>query len=140
MNPTIGQAIKDRVESIGMSKAELARRLMMSSANVHKIFKRSSIDIEMLHKIGVALRYDFISHYQYLTVNAISGSMLISTVGYDPRVKYTYSLRKKITQVLESTQELSVEDAAKPVSQFVAEIDFIQDMLSDIRTRILSDN
>ena len=44
----IGQIIKTRVEYLGMSKAELARRLNMSPANVHKIFKRDTIEVTQL--------------------------------------------------------------------------------------------
>ena len=48
----IGEIIKQRVEVLGMSKAELARRLHMSPANVHKIFKRSSVDTGLLREIS----------------------------------------------------------------------------------------
>ena len=64
MEPIIGEVIKTRVERMGISKAELARRLDMSPANVHKIFKRSSVDVMLLRKISNVLEYDFFRHFE----------------------------------------------------------------------------
>ena len=64
MERNIGAVIKMRLESTGMSKAELARRLHMSPANVHKIFKRSSVDAMLLRKISNILDYDFLQHFE----------------------------------------------------------------------------
>ena len=60
----IGEIIKQRVEAMGMSKAELARRLHMSPANVHKIFKRSSVDANLLRELSNILDYDFFRHFE----------------------------------------------------------------------------
>jgi len=59
----IGKLIKEVTERRGMSKSELGRRLNMSSTNVHKIFKRESIDTALLQKISEVLEYDFFSPY-----------------------------------------------------------------------------
>lgn len=59
MEKTIGEAIKVRLHTVGMSKAELARRLNMSSANVHKIFKRTTVDVKLLRELCDILDYDF---------------------------------------------------------------------------------
>lgn len=64
LNLSIGQIIKQRVEHLGMSKAELARRLNMSPANVHKIFLRKSVDVKLLCQIGQILGYDFLNLYR----------------------------------------------------------------------------
>ena len=53
-----------RLESKGMSKAELARRLHMSPANVHKIFKRTTVDARLLQDISKILDYDFFQHFK----------------------------------------------------------------------------
>jgi transcriptional regulator with XRE-family HTH domain len=63
METNIGEAIKVRLEAIGMPKAELARRLNMSPANVHKIFKRRSVDVKLLQDISNILDYDFFRHF-----------------------------------------------------------------------------
>jgi hypothetical protein len=67
----IGLHVKKRTDEVGMSKAELARRLCMSPANVHKIFRRSSVDSALLHKLGVILEYNFFKCYQ--VPNALTG-------------------------------------------------------------------
>lgn len=60
----IGEVVKQRVEALGMSKTELARRLHMSPANIHKIFKRNTIDAALLHRLGVILDYNFFNHFK----------------------------------------------------------------------------
>jgi transcriptional regulator with XRE-family HTH domain len=60
----IGGIIRLRVEAVGMAKAELARRLHMSPANVHKIFKRNSVDARLLQELSNVLDYDFFQHFQ----------------------------------------------------------------------------
>jgi len=64
MESKIGEIIKGRVAVLGMSKAELARRLNMSPANIHKIFKRSSIDSELLRNLSNILDYDFFQYFK----------------------------------------------------------------------------
>ncbi|HWZ22087.1 MAG TPA: helix-turn-helix transcriptional regulator [Cytophagaceae bacterium] len=59
----IGKLIKEVTERRGMSKSELGRRLNMSPTNVHKIFKRESIDTALLQNISQVLEYDFFSPY-----------------------------------------------------------------------------
>lgn len=59
----IGQIIKDIIERRGMTKTELGKRLNMSPTNVHKIFKRNTIDTGLLQKISEVLEYDFFSYY-----------------------------------------------------------------------------
>jgi len=60
----IGEIIKQRVAASGISKTELARRLHMSSANVHKIFKRSSVDAGLLRELSNILDYNFFQHFE----------------------------------------------------------------------------
>jgi transcriptional regulator with XRE-family HTH domain len=64
MENNIGAVIKMRVATIGMSKAELARRLNMSPANVHKIFKRRSVDAMLLRELSNVLDYNFFQHFE----------------------------------------------------------------------------
>lgn len=59
----IGKIIKEVTERRGISKSELGRRLNMSPTNIHKIFKRETIDTGLLLNISEVLEYDFFSHY-----------------------------------------------------------------------------
>jgi transcriptional regulator with XRE-family HTH domain len=59
----IGNIIKEVTERRGISKSELGRRLNMSPTNVHKIFKRETIDTGLLENISAVLEYNFFEHY-----------------------------------------------------------------------------
>ncbi len=63
MAVSIGEKIKEITERRGMSKSELGRRLNMSPTNVHKIFKRETIDTGLLQKISDVLEYNFFIYY-----------------------------------------------------------------------------
>lgn len=60
----IGKLIKAKVEASGMSKSEFARRIKTTPQNAFGIFKRKSIDTDMLQRISTALNYNFFDHYQ----------------------------------------------------------------------------
>ena len=63
MNLVIGELIKSVAARRGITKSEMARRLNMSPTNIHKIFKRQSIDTALLTRIGDLLQYDFFIHF-----------------------------------------------------------------------------
>jgi transcriptional regulator with XRE-family HTH domain len=130
----LGEVIKARVESMGISKAEIARRMKMSPANVHKIFKRTSLDIEMLRQFSAVLRYDFISHYHYLTANALSAAGLPASPDHDSAAFYIRSLHRKIVQVLTASRQAIVSEPPESAGHLVADIDFIRDILTDMLT------
>lgn len=56
----IGILIKNKMKERGMSVSDLARSLHYERTNIYKIFKRSSIDIELLIRISKILEYDFL--------------------------------------------------------------------------------
>ena len=59
----IGKMIKAIIEQKGMTASEFARRLSTSNQNAHDIFKRASIDTELLERIGKILDHDFFQYY-----------------------------------------------------------------------------
>jgi len=59
MDIHIGSIIRTRAKFIRMGPTELGRRLGTSKQNVYGIFKRDSIDTELLHRIGTILEQDF---------------------------------------------------------------------------------
>lgn len=65
----IGQKIKEVVEKRGIAKTELARRLNMTSSNIHKIFNRESIDTDLLTRLSEILEFDFFQFYQQTPSN-----------------------------------------------------------------------
>lgn len=59
----IGKIIKERAEDLGIGPTKLAALVNTSKQNVYGIFKRSSVDSELLHSICIALRHDFFRYY-----------------------------------------------------------------------------
>ena len=59
----IGKLIGKVVKEHGIQKSEFARRINKTRQNVDDIFKRESIDTELLFNISVVLKYDFFKHY-----------------------------------------------------------------------------
>ena len=59
----IGKLIQKRLKERGMSNAEFARRINTHVRNVYDIFRRKSIDTDLLVTIGSVLDYDFFKYY-----------------------------------------------------------------------------
>lgn len=59
MNKKIGQLIKERVDALNLNVTDFAKMIGRERTNVYNIFNRSSIDTELLKKIGQVLHYDF---------------------------------------------------------------------------------
>ncbi len=55
----IGAIIHKKVKERGLSNAEFARRINTHIRNVYDIYKRESIDTELLLQIGTILNFDF---------------------------------------------------------------------------------
>lgn len=62
-NVNIGLLIEQRMNELGMSKSEFARKINMPSQNINRIFARNSIDTDKLILISVALNYDFFKEF-----------------------------------------------------------------------------
>lgn len=63
MSTTVGHRIESVLKESGMTIAEFSRRVNMTPQNVHKIFKRESIDTALLQKIGGVLKHDFFQYF-----------------------------------------------------------------------------
>lgn len=60
----IGKLIEEELRRQQRTVSWFARNLYCQRTNVYDIFKRRSIDTEMLLRISVILRYNFFRHYQ----------------------------------------------------------------------------
>ncbi|TND09330.1 MAG: hypothetical protein FD123_1417 [Bacteroidetes bacterium] len=63
VNIHIGKIVRQHLEEVGMTKSEFARRINTSPQNIYGIFKRQSIDTELLRDISRVLGYDFFQYY-----------------------------------------------------------------------------
>lgn len=59
MNSNIGRFIEEQVRKQGRSVSWLAKQLSCHRTNIYDIFRRSNIDIVLLHRLSVLLDYDF---------------------------------------------------------------------------------
>lgn len=59
----IGKLIQEELERQERSASWLARKLYCDRTNVYKIFKRSTIDTDLLLRVSIALGRDFFSEY-----------------------------------------------------------------------------
>ena len=57
----IGKLVKSVFDESGMTVSELARRLCCERTNVYSIFRRSSIDIELLARLSLILHHNFLA-------------------------------------------------------------------------------
>lgn len=57
----IGKLVKSVFDESGMSVAELARRLHCERTNVYTIFRRSSVDVELLSRLSKILKHNFLA-------------------------------------------------------------------------------
>lgn len=56
----IGSLIKEKMRERGLSVSDLAYALHYERTNIYKIFKRNSIDVDLLMRISKVLDYDFL--------------------------------------------------------------------------------
>lgn len=93
----IGEIIKNKVDESGMNYAEFARKLNCSRTTVYNIFKKKSLDIDMLMTISKILDYDFLAEVYGLYHNPTNNDVLIDKLTEKIRdlLKKTY-MRKEI--------------------------------------------
>jgi hypothetical protein len=59
----IGKQIRQHLEEKGMTKSEFSRRINTSPQNIYGIFRRKSIDTNLLQTISQVLEFDFFQYY-----------------------------------------------------------------------------
>jgi transcriptional regulator with XRE-family HTH domain len=59
----IGKLIRQHLEEKGMTKSEFGRRINTSPQNIYGIFRRKSIDTNLLQTISQVLEFDFFQYY-----------------------------------------------------------------------------
>lgn len=59
----IGEKIREKTRELRIGPTELSRKINTSIQNVYGIFKRQSIDTELLERISGALNFDFFTFY-----------------------------------------------------------------------------
>lgn len=60
----VGLLIEQRMNELGMTKAELARKIGIPNQNVNRLLEKKNMDTARLASIGEALDYDFFAHFK----------------------------------------------------------------------------
>lgn len=59
----IGIIIKTKLKEQERSEAWLARKVHCDPGNFNRILKRPSMDLDLLRRISIALKYNFVAEY-----------------------------------------------------------------------------
>jgi hypothetical protein len=97
MEMHIGSLIKARAKSVRIGPTELGIKIDSSKQNVYGIFKRESIDSELLYRICIALNYDFFQHLSEATqakVGTVAAKAPINEPGEDNSMREEDLLRE----------------------------------------------
>lgn len=100
MNVNIGEEIKRVLESSEMTVTAFAKKINMERTNVYDIFKRSSIDTQLLNKIGQVLNYNFFELYVPLQHSKPKTVKILIELEVDPQEVLNLNLKDKILKVL----------------------------------------
>ena len=77
---SIGKIIESKLREKGISVSEFARRINTNRNNVYDIFRRDSVDTQLLQKISAVLDYDF---FQYFNMDTNPNTNMVE----EPTVK-----------------------------------------------------
>lgn len=69
---TIGDLIKAQLKEQERSEAWLARKVHCDPGNFNRILKRPSMDLDLLRRISIALKYNFFAEYAKYVEQQIS--------------------------------------------------------------------
>jgi len=77
MRTHIGKTIKQKLEESNMSVKDFAKEINKERSNVYDIFRRESIDTDLLIKIGKVLNFNFFQCYIDEPVKNIESANII---------------------------------------------------------------
>lgn len=119
----IGEKIKSRAKELRIGPTELGKMINTSKQNVYGIYKRKSIDVEMLKKISKALDYDFFHYYitarlplleeekgaySFQEFNKLKEDYK-NVLKEHMELKEKYELLKKVNELLEKNNQLLIQ-------------------------------
>jgi len=91
----IGKIVEDYFQKSGFSVVEFAKRIHTTRENVYNIFKRKSMDCELLKKISETLNHDFFKYYKNIEPE------VSITVEYKQLIKKNHFLLKRLLKMID---------------------------------------
>ncbi|MBX9850207.1 MAG: helix-turn-helix domain-containing protein [Cytophagaceae bacterium] len=87
MDIHVGKLVLNLLKERGMKKSEFGRRINRSRQNVQDIFRRQSLDTELLSEISKALNYNFFQLLSDKQTAPSSGHVMEEQTGYRKNAK-----------------------------------------------------
>lgn len=116
MNIHIGQKIKARAGELRIGPTELGKLINTSKQNIYGIFKRKSIDTELLYKISQVLNYDFFQLYSPIETELLTTAKAILLKGKKSLpIKTIIKLLKALEDCKKENEKLKKDFAVKEV-------------------------
>ena len=102
-NVHIGQLVKSVFDESGMSVSELARQLRCERTNVYTIFKRRTIDVELLAMLSIILNHNFLDDAMRLYgLTATFSPKLNICIGFED---FSFEKMKRLTEMISEFKE-----------------------------------
>lgn len=124
MNKTvhIGEEVKQRLYALRMPVTEFAQKINKSRTVVYHIFKRKSIDSELLKKISEILNFDFFGQY----TNYLPGEIKLSRSANEAEDISYYEIQKK-------NYESKIESLIKEINYLKEINEMLRERLKGVR-------
>ena len=103
----IGEIIKEIAKRKRLGPTEFGNLINTSKQNIYGIYKRPSIDTELLHKISVALDHNFFKYYLENTSQEIVNE---DPVPYGTNIKTLTRLKTELSICIDSKTILEQEN------------------------------
>lgn len=111
----VGRRITEKLEDLGMSKAELSRALNMNQSNLNKLLKKYSLETDKLVEISKAVKYNFFK--DFCRSNSYIEEYLRDEEFFITEANIGALIGKRIKE-LGLTQKQVAEEVAKAVKTF----------------------
>lgn len=99
----IGHLVKSVFDESGMTVSELARQLSCERTNIYTIFKRRTVDVELLANLSEILNHNFLDDAMRLYgLTATFSPKLNFNISFDG---FTTEKIKRLTEVLDELKE-----------------------------------
>jgi len=102
-HPHIGALVRKAMVNKGVSQAELARRMQVTSSSLAQYFQNSSLQFGILWNLGIALEHDFLTELSnYYPVN----------ISFNEKSKLVSELKEKTDKITDLEKEIKIYKSA----------------------------
>ena len=91
----LGEKIAELLQQQHKTKKDLGNAIGMSASNAVYLTTRSTMDVQTLHKISIALKYDFFKHFPVAVEGSETREMVKHENVFDVRDKTIEELKQK---------------------------------------------